>query len=181
MMIRGAGNFFKALIILCLIGAIAISSGCSTPKLGTAMPEPTRTMLYTPTITAVLTPTPTPTPLPTFTPTPTPPPITAIDYGHDVKFTWSKTKEGDILINNTGGPDIPYLYTVTISFVDNTGLTRGPATAESLAAYGVSGDLCNKQGSSCIISTDSVGILSHVVVYGTFGDGVIRALVDEYV
>jgi hypothetical protein len=84
------------------------------------------------------------------------------------------------LINNTGGPGAQNLMGLSIQFVDRTGYTRGPDSVSNLANYGVSGDLSPVVGSSALISRVNCGYMTHTIVLGTFRDGKVKNLAEEY-
>jgi hypothetical protein len=176
---RGARmKFTKALFIVTIVCVILALSGCTslTPKEPT--PQPTMTMVYM-ADTPIPTPTPTIVATPKYTPTPTPTADVVDDY-YNVSISLTISPFGDILINNTGGPGVQNLMGLSIQFVDRTGYTRGPDSVSNLANYGVSGDLSPVVGSSALIDSANCGYMTHTIVLGTFRDGKVKNLAEEY-
>lgn len=170
-------RFVKALFMVSMISIVLALSGCATPSSPT--PQPTLTMVYTadPVITA--TPTPTPTSMATHTPTPTQTP-NEVDNYYNVSISLTISSRGNISIVNNGGPGVANLLSLNIIFVDRTGATRGPDTASNLANYGVSGDLSPEPGSSAMILSANCGYLTHTIVQGTYRDGVVKTLAEDW-
>lgn len=103
---------------------------------------------------------------------------TADQGSHIVLFEAAKMSDGTIVITNRGGPDMNRLDTVKLSFVDASGVTRGPDTVENLASYGITGSL-GETGSSCTISSGIHADPTRVIVYGTFKDGTTQTLLTS--
>ena len=169
-------KFTKALLIVTIVYVILTLSGCTSLTSKDPTPQPTLTMVY-----MADTPTPTPTIVatPTYTPTPTPTADVVDDY-YNVSISLTISHTGDILINNTGGPGALNLMGISIEFVDRTGYTRGPDSVSNLANYGVSGDLSPVVGSSALIANANCGYMTHTIVLGTFRDGKVKNLAEEY-
>lgn len=166
----------RTLFIVSLICVVLALSGCTTLSPKVTTPQPTMTMVY-----IADTPTPTPTIAPTPTPTPTPTPLpTAVSDYYNVSISLTISPKGDILINNTGGPGVMNLMGISIQFVDRTGATRGPDSVSNLAVYGVSGDLSPVEGSSALIASANCGYMTHTIVLGTFRDGKVKNLAEDY-
>jgi hypothetical protein len=171
----------KALFIVSMICIVLALSGCTALTSKEPTPQPTLTMVYTADIASKSTPTPTPTitATPTYTPTPYQIPNEVDDY-YNVSISLTITNDGNILINNTGGPGNMNLMGISIQFVDRSGATRGPDSISNLANYGVSGDLSPAEGSSAMIASESCGYMTHTIVLGTFRDGSVHNLAEEY-
>ncbi len=174
-------SFEKTLIMVFMVGIVLALSGCTSLTPGQPTPQPTLTMVYTanPTDTSTPTPTPTITATQAYTPTPTQIPNEVNDY-YDVSISLTISHEGNISIVNNGGPGAVNLLSLNIIFVDRTGATRGPDTASNLANYGVLGDLSPETGSSATIVAAHCGYLTHTIVQGTFRDGVVKTLAEDW-
>lgn len=94
---------------------------------------------------------------------------TAQAGGYVCSFVITRASNGDVVITNDAGPDQPYLTSVKISFIDNTGNVVTPQEPNKLGAYGVTGDLFD-QGAQCTISKDYLAPVgaSHIYVVATF-------------
>lgn len=163
-----------------MVGIVLALSGCASLTPASPTPQPTLTRVYTdPGNVATPTPTPTIAATGTYTPTPTRTPNEVDDY-YNVSVSLSISTKGNISIVNNGGPGVANLLSLNIIFVDRTGATRGPATASNLASYGVSGDLSPEPGSSAMILGANCGYLTHTIVQGTYRDGVVKTLAEDW-
>lgn len=174
-------KFVKALLLVSMVSIVLALSGCTSLTPASPTPQPTLTMVYNGDLTDTPTPTPTPTIAATkaYTPTPTQIPNEVDDY-YNVSISLTISHEGNILINNTGGPGTVNLLSVNIIFVDRTGTTRGPDTASNLASYGVSGDLSPEEGSSALIASADCGYLTHTIIQGKYRNGVVKTLAEDW-
>ena len=174
-------KFAKALLIVSMVGIALALSGCTSLSSNQPTPQPTLTMVYNEDIANTPTPTPTPTIAATraYTPTPTQIPNEVDDY-YDVSISLTIGSDGNISIINNGGPGTVNLLSINIIFNDRTGATRGPDTASNLARYGVSGDLSPESGSSATINAANCGYMTHTIIQGTFRDGVVKTLAEEW-